>query len=91
MSSNCLHMIAPGTRSRRSDGPYGDSLLLSALPHAEVGAALRRVRESGVYHGTVLSFEFLVLTACRSGEVGSLLRGATWQWRHRKVPYGCPQ
>ena len=45
-----------------------------ALPHAEVGAALARVRGCGAYPGTVLSFEFLVLTAARSGEV----RNARW-------------
>ena len=45
-----------------------------ALPHAEVGAALARVRASTGYAGTVLSFEFLVLTAARSGEV----RNARW-------------
>ena len=32
------------------------------------------VRASGAYPATVLAFEFLVLTACRSGEV----RGALW-------------
>ena len=32
------------------------------------------VRESGAWLGTKLAFEFLVLTAVRSGEV----RGATW-------------
>ena len=45
-----------------------------ALPHAEVGAALARVRGCGAYPGTELSFEFLVLTAARSGEV----RSARW-------------
>ena len=45
-----------------------------ALPHAEVASALARVRESGAYPATALAFEFLVLTACRSGEV----RGARW-------------
>ena len=45
-----------------------------ALPHAEVGAALARVRGCGAYPGTDLSFEFLVLTAARSGEV----RSARW-------------
>ena len=39
-----------------------------------MGTALRLGRGSGVYRGTVLSFEFLVLTACRSGEV----RNALW-------------
>ena len=45
-----------------------------ALPHTEVAAALARVQDSGAYPATALAFEFLVLTACRSGEV----RGARW-------------
>ena len=47
---------------------------MRALPHAEVGAALERVKGSGAYLGTRLVFEFLVLTAARSGEV----RNARW-------------
>ncbi len=70
----------------RTDNPAGDAISAAlpktgvrtehrkALPHAEVGAALRWVRESGAYRGLVLAFEFLVLTAARSGEV----RGARW-------------
>ena len=46
-----------------------------ALAHAEVGAALARVRGSGAYLGTKQAFEFLVLTASRSGEV----RQARWE------------
>ena len=34
-----------------------------------MGDAIRRVLASSAYRGTVLAFEFLVLTACRSGEV----------------------
>ena len=34
-------------------------------------AVIARVRRSGACLGTVLAFEFLVLTACRSGEVAS--------------------
>ena len=45
-----------------------------ALPHAEVGAALRHIRRADAHVGTRLAFEFLVLTAARSGEV----RGALW-------------
>ncbi len=45
-----------------------------ALPYAEVGDAVRRVRESRAWLGAKLAFEFLVLTAARSGEV----RLATW-------------
>ena len=63
----------------RVDNPAGDAISgalpktgvrmehRKALPHAEVGAALCTVRESGAYQGLVLSFEFLVLTAARSG------------------------
>ena len=50
-----------------------------ALPHAHVAEALERVRASNARgakarRATALAFEFLVLTACRSGEV----RGARW-------------
>ena len=46
----------------------------SALPHADVGGAVATIRSSRAHRGTVLAFEFLVLTASRSGEV----RGALW-------------
>ena len=71
----------------RDDNPAGDAISaalpkaavrkqhMRALPHAEVGAALARVKGSGAYRGTVLAFEFLVLTAARSGEV----RNARWE------------
>ena len=70
----------------RQDDPAGDAISAAlpkntvpqqhqrALPHGEVGAALDRVRRSRAYRGTVLAFEFLVLTACRNGEV----RGTRW-------------
>ena len=70
----------------RIDNPAGDAISAAlpktgvrvehrkALPYAEVGAALCRVCDSGAYRGLVLAFEFLVLTAARSGEV----RGARW-------------
>ena len=70
----------------REDNPAGEAIgaalpkngfrpqHLAALPYAEVAGALERVRGSHAYPGTVLAFEFLVLTACRSGEV----RGAQW-------------
>ena len=45
-----------------------------ALPHSEVGRALDTVRKSHAWPGTKLAFEFLTLTATRSGEV----RHATW-------------
>ena len=46
-----------------------------ALPHSEVGAALDTVRTSSAWALSKLAFEFLVLTAARSGEV----RGARWE------------
>ena len=70
----------------RGDNPAGDAISAAlpktgqriehrkALPHAEVGGALERVRASGAYPGLVLALEFLILTAARSGEV----RGARW-------------
>ena len=45
-----------------------------ALPYAEVPAAVAAVRASAAWRGAKLAFEFLVLTAARSGEV----RLATW-------------
>ena len=45
-----------------------------SLPHSEVSAAVAAVRASQASPVTKLAFEFLVLTACRSGE----LRGAVW-------------
>ena len=65
----------------RLDNPAGRSILKvlpkqpkvknhhPALPYGEVPAALERVRESTADPVTKLSFEFLVLTAARSGEV----------------------
>ncbi len=70
----------------REDNPAGDAISAAlpknsvrrqhqkALPHGQVAAALERVRASKAHRATALAFEFLVLTACRSGEV----RGARW-------------
>ena len=70
----------------RTDNPAGDAITAAlpsnmgrrqhhrALPHADVAASVATIRASGAYPTTVLAFEFLVLTACRSGEV----RGARW-------------
>ena len=70
----------------REDNPAGDAISAAlpknsvrrqhqrALPHSQVAEALGRVRASKAHRATVLAFEFLVLTACRSGEV----RGARW-------------
>ncbi len=45
-----------------------------ALPHGEVAGTIEAVRTSAATLTAKLAFEFLVLTACRSGEV----RLATW-------------
>ena len=56
-------------------GPQQDLVRhMEALPHREVAAAIATVQASGAWTGTKLAFEFLVLTAARSGEV----RGARW-------------
>ena len=44
------------------------------LPWADVPTAIATTRASKAWLATKLAFEFLVLTAARSGEV----RGATW-------------
>ena len=71
----------------RDDNPAGDAIAdalpedrriaappSGRCPHAEVRAALDRVRHCDAYRGARLAFEFLVLTAARSGEV----RHARW-------------
>ena len=70
----------------REDNPAGDAIGAAlprngvqqkhfrALPHGEVTNALKTVQASGAWPGTKLAFEFLVLTASRSGEV----RNARW-------------
>ena len=64
----------------RTDDPAGDALTTvlpsltltkahyRALHHSQVSAALDTVRSSDAYPSTKLLFEFLVLTAARSGE-----------------------
>ena len=47
---------------------------MRALPHGEVASAIEKVRASTSGPVVKLAFEFLVLTATRSGEV----RGAVW-------------
>ena len=71
----------------RPDNPAGDAIGAAlpknnglrqhfrALPHAKAAAALESVRASGAWVQSKLTFEFLILTAGRSGEV----RGATWE------------
>ena len=74
------------THGYRFDNPAGRALLRvlprvnrepnhhTALPYSQVGWAVSRVRESNSHLLTKLAFEFLVLTAARSGEV----RQANW-------------
>ena len=71
----------------REDNPAGEAIgaalpkqavrpqHFAALPYGKVAGAIATARASGAYPGTVLAFEFLVLTACRSAEV----RGARWE------------
>ncbi len=74
-------------QGHRQDNPAGEAITaalpkhpnhvrhMPALPHGEVAAAIRAVHGSRAWLGTKLAFEFLVLTAARSGEV----RLATWE------------
>ena len=56
-------------------GPQRDVVRhMRALPHGEVASAIEAVRASKATTALKLAFEFLVLTAARSGEV----RLATW-------------
>ena len=73
-------------QGHRQDNPAGEAIAaalprngavrkhMAALPHSEVAGALAKVRASAAGTSTKLAFEFLVLTAARSGEV----RLATW-------------
>ena len=71
----------------RADDPAGTAVLQAlpkgeaktkrhhrALPHAEVASAVARTKASDAWIGTKLAFEFVALTASRSGEA----HGATW-------------
>ena len=70
----------------RTDNPAGDAIAAAlprtgaqqahhrALPHQQVAAAIATVRSSDASPATKLAFEYLVLTAARSGEI----RGARW-------------
>ena len=80
-------MIWAVAQGYRADNPAGDAIGAAlpkhngktkhhhrALPHGEVAAAIEAVRGSNAGRSAKLAFEFLVLTAARSGEV----RLATW-------------
>ena len=74
-------MKAAIAAGHRPDNPAGDSLTSAlpkggqvqnhqrALPHDQVAQAVVTVRASNAHPSTKLAFEFLVLTAARSGEV----------------------
>ncbi len=70
----------------RPDNPAGEAIAAAlprtgaqqthhrALPHHQVGDAITAIQDSDAWPATKLAFEYLVLTATRSGEV----RGARW-------------
>ena len=72
--------------NHRSDDPAGAAIgaalpkqagrveHLRAVPHGDVADAIAAVAASDAWAATKLAFEFLILTACRSGEA----RGARW-------------
>ena len=74
-------MKAAIAAGHRADNPAADALTSAlpkggqvqnhqrALPHDQVAGALATVRASNAHSPTKLAFEFLVLTAARSGEV----------------------
>ena len=80
----------------RDDNPAGEALGAAlpkggakrdhhrALPYDRVSGALATVRKSGAWWATKAAFEFLVLTAARSGEVRNMrwdevdIEAATW-------------
>ncbi len=68
-ADNPCHRIGPAL-GRQQDAVRH----MPALPHREVAAALAAVRAARVRPVVKLAFEFLVLTAARSGEA----RGARW-------------
>ena len=70
----------------RGDNPAGNAITAAlprngghkhhqAIPHADLGAALAKVRTSNSQPAVQLALEFVALTACRGGEV----LGATWR------------
>ena len=90
----------------RTDNPAGEAVIAAlpktthrvqhqrALPFAEVGDAVRKIRETSAWPSTKLAFEFLVLTACRVGEVRQArwsevnLAAATWTIPAAKMKNG---
>ena len=93
-------------KEHREGNPAGDTIAAAlpkngvrkvhhrALPHAQVAQALARVRASTSRPVTKLAFEFLVLTASRSGEVRSAewadidSKAATWTVPGQRMKMG---
>ncbi len=86
-------------QGHRLDNPAGRSLLKvlpktqrlkqhhRALPYAQVPGAVMQVRESTAVISTKLAFEFLVLTATRSGEVRKAEWGEVdWETKTWEIP-----
>ena len=65
-----------------------------ALPYTQVGEAIRAIRATDAHVSTRLALEFLILTACRSGEVRSAswteidLESATWTVPAKRMKMG---
>lgn len=90
----------------REDNPAGDAIAAAlprnngrqkhhrALPHAEVAAALEKIRGSDAWQGVRLCLEFVVLTAARSGEARLArwdeidLEAATWTVPEERMKAG---
>ena len=68
-TDNPCHRIGPVLGRQQENVQH-----MRALPHHEVASALEATRRSAARRVVKLAFEFLVLTAARSGEV----RGAQW-------------
>ena len=89
-------MKAAVAAGHRADNPAGDAFAAAlprggraqqhqrAVPHGEVAGVIATVRRSNALPTTKLAFEFLVLTAARSGEVRFMVwdafdeRGRLW-------------
>ena len=93
ISAVMRHAVAEG---HRADDPAGDAILQvlpktrnapnhhRAIHYSLAGEAVRKVRDSNASTATKMLFEFIVLTAARSGEARAAtwgevdLEGATW-------------
>ena len=68
--------VSPMVKARILLGPLRKRTKhFTALPHADVGAAMVKIEETDAWESTKLCFRLIVLTAVRSGEA----RNATWE------------